>query len=170
MVSTGFSDCKEIVTEGEIVDKTLLIKEILETKAKAMLITRPRRWGKTTNMSMLNYFFSPEGADENKSMFENLKIGKEYRDILNEYQGKYPVIFISLKNIEGDNYEEIESGFKYVIGKLFKQHEYLVEFLTIQNKPSSQTNLQIFQELMDEKSSIARLVDSLRFLSELLYQ
>src|SRR5204862_3135842 len=131
---TGSDDFKEMVAEGKIVDKTLLIKEILEIKAKAMLITRPRRWGKTTNMSMLNYFFSPEGGDENKSMFEKLKIGKECPDIVNEYQGKYPVIFVSLKNIGGNSYEKIESKFKYVIGKLFKQHKYLVNFLINQKE------------------------------------
>src|SRR5204863_319388 len=105
MVSTGSSDFKKLIAGGIFVDKTLLIKEIIEADCEAMLITRPRRWGKTTNMSMLKYFFSPEGDDENKSMFENLKIGKEYPDILNEYQGKYPVIFVSFKNIGGNSYE-----------------------------------------------------------------
>src|SRR5204863_1488208 len=139
---TGSSDFKKLAAGGIFIDKTLLIKEITEAACEAMLITRPRRWGKTTNMSMLKYFFSPEEADENKSMFEKLKIGKEYPDIVNEYQGKYPVIFISLKNIEGNSYEKIESKFKYVIGKLFKQHKYLVNFLINQKEADSQTNLQ----------------------------
>src|SRR5204863_3868789 len=103
-------------------------------------------------------------------MFENLKIGKEYPDILNQYQGKYPVIFISLKNIEGDNYEDIISGFRNIISELFKRHKYLYKFLINQNEADSQINLQIFKDLMNEESNIIKLNNSLRFLSELLYQ
>src|SRR5204862_6631777 len=69
-----------------------------------------------------------------------------------------------------NSYEKIESKFKYVIGKLFKQHKYLVNFLINQKEADSQTNLQAFQAIMNKECDISELCDSLRFLSELLYQ
>ncbi len=102
----GISDFKEIV-EGNYcyIDKTLFIKEIIDKGDKILLIPRPRRFGKTLNLSMVNYFFNccPEETLEtvasHKKLFDSFHImetGKEYL----EKQGKHPVIFISFKNIK----------------------------------------------------------------------
>ncbi|MCF0115772.1 MAG: AAA family ATPase, partial [Erysipelotrichaceae bacterium] len=91
----GVSDYKKAVTDYYYVDKTLLIKEFLDERAQVSLFTRPRRFGKTLNMDMLKTFF--EISEEDTSVYftgKNIwKCGQKYRD----YQGKYPVIFISFK-------------------------------------------------------------------------
>ena len=88
----GIEDFKELIQdEYYYVDKTLLIDEMLMNKSKVTLFTRPRRFWKTLNMSMLKYFFDIENKEENKKLFENLKVSDS--EYMSE-QGKYPVIFI----------------------------------------------------------------------------
>ena len=100
----GISDFKRAVSEYYYVDKTLLIKEFLDTKPQVILFTRPRRFGKTLNMDMLRVFF--EKTDEDTSVYFSdkaiWKCGDKYRD----EQGKYPVIFISLKDVKFDTWEQ----------------------------------------------------------------
>lgn len=169
----GSDDFRKMITESQIfVDKTMLIKEVLESNNEAMLITRPRRWGKTTNMSMLKYFFAPEldknsnivTENSNKAIFENLKIGQKCPEIITEYQGKYPVIFISFKDIRGNNYEEIISTFQDKIASLFLEHDYLIQ------KENKKNLINKFEAIIAKKCDIAQLFDSLRFLSQLLHQ
>ncbi len=99
----GHSDFKEIIDEKfDFVDKSLLIKDILED-GKVVLITRPRRFGKTLNLSMLRYFFD---LNENAAnLFENLKIWQE-KKLVAEHQGQYPVIYLTFKDIKESTYEE----------------------------------------------------------------
>ncbi|MGL4866457.1 MAG: AAA family ATPase [Cetobacterium sp.] len=99
----GIDDFKEIIDNNYyLIDKSLLIDELLNKKSKVTLLPRPRRFGKTLNMSMLNYFFNVENKKVNKELFNGL-------DILNTdkmvYQGEYPVIYISLKDIKVNNWE-----------------------------------------------------------------
>ena len=103
-VPVGIEDFKELIQdEYYYADKTLLIDEMLMNKSKVTLFTRPRRFGKTLNMSMLKYFFDVKDKEENKKLFENLKVfDSEYM----VEQGKYPVIFISLKDLKGNTWEE----------------------------------------------------------------
>ena len=103
-VPVGIEDFKELIQEGYYyIDKTLLIDEMLMNRSKVTLFTRPRRFGKTLNMSMLKYFFDVKDKEENKKLFENLKVSDS--EYMSE-QGKYPVIFISLKDLKGDTWEE----------------------------------------------------------------
>ena len=103
-VPVGIEDFKELIQEGYYyIDKTLLIDEMLMNKSKVTLFTRPRRFGKTLNMSMLKYFFDVKDKEENKKLFENLKI---YNSEYMSEHGKYPVIFISLKDLKGNTWEE----------------------------------------------------------------
>ena len=95
------------------VDKTGLIRDLLQSWGEVNLFTRPRRFGKTLNMSMLKYFFEPEG---NKHIFDGLEITKE-KELCEKYMGRFPVISISLKDVEGRTFEEACNSFRDVIGK-----------------------------------------------------
>ena len=97
-VPVGRTDYKEICTENYYVDKTLLIKDILDEKAGSILFTRPRRFGKTLNMDMLRTFFE-KSEEDTSCYFKDKNIwqqGEEYT----KHQGQYPVIFLSLKDIK----------------------------------------------------------------------
>lgn len=107
-------------------DKTGLIKEILESGTTRILFTRPRRFGKSLNMSMLKYFFDVKNKDENKKLFENLEISKsEYFD----RQGQNPVIFISFKDFEETNWENGFNSIKEEIKCLYNEFRFLREKL-----------------------------------------
>ena len=99
----GIDDFKEIIESNcYFVDKSLLINELLSKKSKVTLLSRPRRFGKTLNMSMLNYFFNIEDKDNNKKLFEGLAISNMDKM---KYMGEYPVIYISLKEIKVNNWD-----------------------------------------------------------------
>ena len=117
-LAIGKSDFKEIITRNAYyIDKTKFIEEIIEDLSEVKLFTRPRRFGKTLNLSMLKYFFDVENAEENKKLFDNLYISKsEYMD---EYQGQNPVIFISMKNAEAESWEDSFSNIKNLVSDLY---------------------------------------------------
>ena len=119
----GMSDFKRIIEENYYyVDKTGLISSILKDGANVNLFTRPRRFGKTLNMSMIRYFFDFENREENKRLFDNLNISEtEYAS----EQGKYPVIFVSFKNIEEDEWEDCYFEIKNLINKLYNDFEFI---------------------------------------------
>ena len=97
----GIENFEEIRTKGfYYVDKTGLIRELLENWGKVTLFTRPRRFGKSLNMSMLKSFFEPDGR---KEIFEGLEISKENL-LCEEYMGKFPVISVSLKGIDAGSF------------------------------------------------------------------
>jgi len=122
-IPVGIENFKELREEGYYyVDKTFLIDEILINKAKVTLFTRPRRFGKTLNMSMLKYFFDVENKDENRKLFKNLKISDS---IYMSEQGKYPVIFISLKDLKENSWEECLESLKDIMYKVFNEYEFL---------------------------------------------
>ena len=107
-------------------DKTGLIEEILESGTTRILFTRPRRFGKSLNMSMLKYFFDVKNKDENKKLFENLEISKsEYFD----RQGQNPVIFISFKDFEDSDWKKGYNSIKWTISDVYNQFKFLRENL-----------------------------------------
>ncbi|AWI05760.1 AAA family ATPase [Clostridium drakei] len=124
-ISIGITDFKEIINNNYyLVDKSLFIKEIMEDGSKVLLLPRPRRFGKTINMSMLKYFF--EKTDEDNSfLFKELYIYK-CKDVM-EKQGKYPVIYLTFKDEKYLSWKDCKSGMKFVIGNEFKRHKYLLE-------------------------------------------
>lgn len=106
----GIENFKEMRTEGYYyIDKTGLIRDLLENPGKVNLFTRPRRFGKTLNMSMLRYFFEAGG---DRSLFDGLEISKE-TEICDKYMGKFPVISISLKSVEGRNFDEAKKELRW---------------------------------------------------------
>ena len=131
-VPVGIEDFKELIQdEYYYVDKTLLIDEMLMNKSKVTLFTRPRRFGKTLNMSMLKYFFDVKDKEENKKLFENLKVSDS--EYMSE-QGKYPVIFVSLKDLKEDTWEECLESIKDIMYKIFNEYNFLREKLNIVEK------------------------------------
>ncbi|WP_462335805.1 AAA family ATPase [Fusobacterium varium] len=144
-IALGIDDFKTLIEENcYYVDKSKFIEEILKDKAGVKLFTRPRRFGKTLNMSMLRYFFDIKNAEENRSLFKELYIEKS--PAINE-QGKYPVIFLSMKEIQGKNYEEIIERTRAFFKLLYNEYVMLRENL-------NQSELQDFDEIWLGKKNI----------------
>lgn len=170
---TGSSDFKEVIVDQcTYIDKTLLAKEILDTGEKVILITRPRRWGKTLNMSMLYYFLRLE-VDENgqeveinsnRSLFNNLEIAKT--DKFNE-QGRHPVIFITLKAVKG-SYEDIETELKRITGEVFRRFMYIYYAIKKKESIEKQADLEQFDRIVREASNKSDLTNSIKLLSRLI--
>ena len=159
-VPVGIEDFKELIQEEYYyIDKTLLIDEMLMNKSKVTLFTRPRRFGKTLNMSMIKYFFDVKNKEENKKLFENLKVSDS--EYMSE-QGKYPVIFISLKDLKGDTWEECLKRLKLFIFDLYVEFEYIREKMNEWDKRK-------FEKVLYEKED-ADYIMSLKFLADSLYK
>ena len=128
----GISDYRLAVTEYYYIDKTMLIKDFIDERPMVSLFTRPRRFGKTLNMDMLRTFF--EKTDEDTSIyFKDKKIwacGKKYQ----EYQGKYPVIFLGFKDVKKDSWEETYDAIAKIIRLEFKRHPELADSEKISDK------------------------------------
>ena len=126
-IPIGIDDFKKI-RENDIyyIDKTKYIEEILVDASEVKLFTRPRRFGKTLNMSMLKYFFDIKNKGENKKLFQNLYIEKS--DFFKE-QGAYPVVYISLKGIKADTWESSFFLIKSLISSIYNEFEYIREKL-----------------------------------------
>ena len=157
----GISDYKKIV-EGKFsyIDKTLLIEEILELGTEVILIPRPRRFGKTINLSMLRYFFE-KTEDSLACLFQDFKIWKTK---WSEKQGKFPVIFLTLKGIKKSSWEEAYKGMQSLIADEFERHSYL-----LQSKTLSENEKKDFQDIIDKVSNNQNLFEtSLKLLCRYL--
>ena len=160
VVPVGIEDFERIINEDYYyVDKTMLIEELLINRAPVTLFTRPRRFGKTLNMSMIKYFFDVKNKEENKKLFENLKI---YNSEYMSEQGKYPVIFISLKDLKGDTWEECLKRLKLFIFDLYAEFEYIREKMNEWDKRK-------FEKVLYEKED-ADYIMSLKFLADSFYR
>ncbi len=124
-IAIGTEDFKKIIETGSLfIDKTLFIKEIIDDSSQALCLPRPRRFGKTLNMSMLYYYFSNEF--NSKKLFEGLNITKEGSRYLDE-MNKYPTIFISLKDTKRDTYEDFIDAYKDIMKSLYDKYKKLLE-------------------------------------------
>ncbi|EGQ80753.1 hypothetical protein HMPREF9094_0222 [Fusobacterium animalis ATCC 51191] len=116
-IGIGLSDFKHLIEEDfYYFDKTKFIDEIIKDGAQVKLFTRPRRFGKTLNMSMLKYFFDIKEAEENRKLFKNLYIEKT--ETFKE-QGQYPVVFLSLKDLKATTWEEMERKIIIILSDFF---------------------------------------------------
>ena len=159
-VPVGIEDFERIINEDYYyVDKTMLIEELLVNRAPVTLFTRPRRFGKTLNMSMIKYFFDVKNKEENKKLFENLKI---YNSEYMSEQGKYPVIFISLKDLKADTWKECLKRLKLFIFDLYVEFEYIREKMNEWDKRK-------FEKVLYEQED-ADYIMSLKFLADSLYK
>ena len=131
-IPIGQSDYKTIIEKNMFyIDKTIFIKEILEANGLVKLITRPRRFGKTLNMSMLQYFFEKTEIS-NRALFEGKAI-ESYPKLMAE-QGKWPVIFLSLRNIKASHWSDAYEGIQRVVSDEFMRHDFLLELDCILRK------------------------------------
>ena len=163
----GIENFEEIRKSGfYYIDKTRLIEQLLQNWGKVNLFTRPRRFGKTLNMSMLKAFFET-GADE--SLFDGLYIAQN-KALCEEHMGKYPVIFLSLKSVEGLKYEDAIYRITELIGMEAERFGFLEdsEYLSENEKKRYKAIIALKDgtNAMDEKV----LVSSLQILSQLLYK
>ena len=156
----GISNFKDIIEKNYYYfDKTRFIEDILEDGAQVKLFTRPRRFGKTLNMSMLKYFFDVKNKEENRKLFENLEISKsEYF----EEQGNYPVISISFRNYDEENWEEGFKTIKTTIANAYAEHKILMDNL-------DKRELEKFESIWLEKDE-GDWKNSLRNLVQYLYE
>ena len=141
------------------IDKTGLIAELLYNWGAVNLFTRPRRFGKTLNMSMLEHFFSLNG---DKRIFDGLEISKEVA-LIKEYMGKYPVISVSLKGIDARNYELAFQMAVQILKRVPAKVQYLLESGALSEEDKAE-----YRKLLDDNMSEAVFCNSLRVLSELL--
>jgi len=160
-LAIGVSDFKKII-EGDFYyfDKTKLIEEIINDGSEVKLFARPRRFGKTLNMSTLKYFFDVENKEENKKLFKGLYIEKT--DAFKE-QGQYPVIFLSLKDLKALTWEQMEKAIKSAISRLFSEYKYLLNDL---DKFDTLT----FENILLKNTELEDLKEALKFLTRILYE
>lgn len=159
----GVSDYKTAVSEYYYVDKTLLIKEFLDEKPKVSLFTRPRRFGKTLNMDMLKTFFEISQEDTSV-LFRDKKIwscGKKYQD----YQGKYPVVFITFKDIKNVSWDDSLSNIASVLSGEFLRHKELMN-----SDKVNEYDKAYFQKVAAKKADEVELAQGLLILSRMLHE
>ena len=156
----GISNFKDIIEKNYYYfDKTRFIEDILEDGAQVKLFTRPRRFGKTLNMSMLKYFFDVRNKEENRKLFENLEISRS--EYFSE-QGNYPVISISFRNYDEENWEEGFKTIKTTIANAYAEHKILMDNL-------DKRELEKFESIWLEKDE-GDWKNSLRNLVQYLYE
>ena len=160
-IGIGVSDFKHLIEEDfYYFDKTKFIDEIIKDGAQVKLFTRPRRFGKTLNMSMLKYFFDIKKADENRKLFRDLYIEKT--DSFKE-QGQYPVVFLSLKDLKATTWEEMERKIIITLSDFLSEYEYLLNEL-------SGINFENLKNIIYKKAGIDDLTTTLKFLTKILYE
>jgi hypothetical protein len=193
-MAIGIDNFRTLIFKSDVfVDKSLLIKELLEDPSEVILITRPRRWGKSMNMDMMRAFFSievdlhdrlvPEDQKINPKLFaggrvdiglgrmKNLKPLKIANDSdAMEHMGKYPVIYINFKDIKGSSYDEIENAVKNQITKLFIQHGYLETLVKESRLLLKDTEVEKLHRYYADNINLDDIKDSLVFLSSLLFK
>ena len=157
----GVEDFKKIrETNCYYIDKTKLIEDLLIDKTEVKLFCRPRRFGKTLSMSTLRYFFDIKNGEENRKLFDGLYISNS--PLMSE-QGKYPVIFITMKGIIGRDLEEVIKDIEVKIYELYNRYFFIEERLN----PNAR---EVFNRLARKEGSIAEIKSSLRFLTQFLYE
>ena len=159
-LAIGIDDFRKIIKEDcYYVDKTKFIEAVLEDASNVKLFTRPRRFGKTLNMSMLKYFFDVRESEENRKLFNGLDIEKsKYID----EQGKYPTILISLKSIKYETWEESLEQLKSLLSNLYNEFEYIRECL-------NESEIELFNDIWFKKEN-GEYANSLKNLTSFLYK
>ena len=186
--SVGFEDVKVLIARGTYVDKSLFVKEIIDNTSGVLLITRPRRWGKSSNMSLLQTFLElevdkagtplPQEKKDNPVYFTGgevvdnfgkvqlapLKIANDAETM--QHLGQYPVILINFKDLGGLSCEELAEGLKLKLSKAFDEHYYLLTSPQLDEKAKAKFERYLYTEDITDKE----LRDTLNFLMQCLYK
>ena len=159
-IAIGESDFKTIIEKNSYYfDKTLWIEELIKDGAAVKLFTRPRRFGKTLNMTTLKYFFSMKNAEENKKLFEGLAISKsEYF----KHQGQYPLLFLSLKDVKQSSWKSCFEAMRGIVRDLYLDFRIVRESL-------DEIKLEDYNRILSSKD-VEDYKKSLRFLCECIYK
>lgn len=163
----GIDDYKKLIQESyEHIDKSLFIRAFLNENAESVLITRPRRFGKTINLSMLYYFLSNRDAEANRKLFHGKKIEtvqtNDHKNCM-DFQGQYPVIFLTFKNIRSNHFEEAIQNIVFKMAEVYREHRYLME-----SEKLYQEEKAYFRRILEGQGESVELQQSLRVLSEYL--
>ena len=159
----GTTNYKKICEDSYYVDKTLLIKEILDEKVNVALFTRPRRFGKTLNMDMLRTFFEKTAEDTGR-YFQDKKIWQQGEKYTN-HQGQYPVIFLSLKDIKARKWQYAFDALKYIISVEYMRHSELKRSSELE-----EADIELYNRIVKNQAGYMEYVFSLQALSRMLHQ
>lgn len=163
-IGIGESDFKGLrIRDNYYIDKTLYIKHIIDNQSRVILVTRPRRFGKTLNMSTLRYFFDCEKKDT-ENLFKGLKImeqGEKYTSKL----GAYPCIYITLKDVRGSNLEEMMLLFQTELIELFIEHAKILK-----SEKIFDVEKEMFNTILNLKANKVQLQGAVKLLSRMLYR
>ena len=163
-IGIGISDFKMLrIRDNYFIDKTLYIKDIIDNQSGVILVTRPRRFGKTLNMSMLRYYFDCTQKDS-KELFKGLKI-MEQEEKYTSKLGYYPCIYMTLKDVRDTTYEKMLLDMKTAILEIYKQHRYLMESDKIYPDEKEKIN-----EILYCREDETAIKNSVKNLSEYLYR
>ena len=163
-IGIGVSDFKMLrAKENYFIDKSLFIKDIIDNQSSVALITRPRRFGKTLNMSMLRYYFDCTHK-YNKELFEDLKIMEQEEKYTSKF-GYYPVIYITLKDVQGKNYENMLLALKTELVEIFMDHINLLK-----SEKLLDIEKEMFNTILNLKANEVELQNAIKLLSRLLYK
>jgi len=165
MLPIGHDNFREVIENRlDFVDKSAFIEEVMDDKAtKAAVITRPRRFGKTTNLSMLHHFLASNvNGEPTQNLFDGLKIS-ENKDLCAQHQGQYPVIFVTFKDMKNEHYKEAYAKLCELMSHVYIEHCYLLsspKLISHQKK--------VFESVLEEKASETHIFSALLNLTQAL--
>lgn len=163
-IAIGESDFKMLRTRNNYyIDKTLYIKNIIDNQSRVILVTRPRRFGKTLNMSMLKYYFDINQKN-NKELFKGLEILKQEEKYTSKL-GYYPVIYMTLKDVKGKNFENMILAFKTEMVEIFIGYADLLK-----SNKLLDIEKEMFRTVLNLKANEVELQNAIKLLTRLLYK
>ena len=161
-IGIGTSDFKKLrIKQDYYIDKSMYIKDIIDNRSEVVLVTRPRRFGKTLNMSMLKYFFDCDVKDS-KELFKGLKImeqGEKYTSKL----GAYPCIYLTMKDLNVSTYEYMIMQLRTAMMEIYFEKRYLLE------KEMPDGERETYNRMLGAKANEMEILNSVKLLSKLLY-
>ena len=163
-IGIGISDFKMLrLRKNYYIDKTMYIKHIVDNQAGVILVTRPRRFGKTLSMSMLKYYFDCTAKDS-KELFEGLKIMEQSEKYTSKL-GYYPVIYVTLKDVRNDTFEKMLINLKTELVEIYIDHAYLLK-----SEKLLDVEKEMFSKILNLKAEEVDMQNALKLLSRLLYK
>ncbi|MCP4410231.1 MAG: AAA family ATPase, partial [Gammaproteobacteria bacterium] len=162
-IPIGISDFKKLRTGGYYyLDKSMMITDVVNSGAEVILLPRPRRFGKTMNLSMLHYFFD-SGQEEGATLFEGLEVARQPE--IMAHCGRYPTIFLTFKDVKFSDYQSCHDALARILAKLFLAHEEVI----VKAKPRGIDDRMV-KAIMEGTAKTTDLQDALALLTELLHR